>query len=83
MYGLSGTHLLYNELEIYGVWKVALQKRGPTETLISQTRLLYKLLYIWITLNSAHNEIAFNEKPPITKQNLCIYFFVIGEVECI
>ena len=27
--------------------------------------------------------IALNEKPPITKQNLCIFFFVIGGVECI
>ena len=24
-----------------------------------------------ITLNSAYNEVAFNEKSPITKENLC------------
>ena len=26
--------------------------------------------------------IALHEKPPIMKQNLCIFFFVIGRVEC-
>ena len=26
---------------------------------------------------------ALNEKPPITKENLCIFFFVIGGVESI
>ena len=27
--------------------------------------------------------IALNEKPHITKQNLCIFFFITGRVECI
>ena len=27
--------------------------------------------------------ITLNEKPPITKQNLHIFFFIIGRVECI
>ena len=26
------------------------------------------------TLNSAYNEVAFNEKSPITKENLCIKY---------
>ena len=26
--------------------------------------------------------IGLNEKPPIMKQNFCIFFFVIGRVEC-
>ena len=30
-----------------------------------------------------YNDVALNEKLPIMKQNLCIFFFVIGGVECI
>ena len=29
-----------------------------------------------------YNDIALNEKPPIVKQNLCIFFFIIDGVEC-
>ena len=29
----------------------------------------------------AYKYITLNKKPPITKQNLCIFFFVIGGVE--
>ena len=29
-----------------------------------------------------YNDIAINEKRPIMKQNLHIFFFVIGGVEC-
>ena len=28
------------------------------------------------------NMLPLTKKPPITKQNLCIFFFVIGGVEC-
>ena len=28
------------------------------------------------------NDVALNKKLPITKQNLCIFFFIIGRVEC-
>ena len=27
--------------------------------------------------------VALNEKPPVTKENLCIFFFIIGRVKCI
>ena len=62
---------------------------------------------VWDALNSAYNEVAFNEKlaitkeslhtkytpftykyialnekPPIMKQNPCIFFFIIDRVEC-
>ena len=30
-----------------------------------------------------YNDITLNKKPPITKQNLCIFFIIIGRVECI
>ena len=29
-----------------------------------------------------YNNIALNEKPPIMKENLHIFFFIIGRVEC-
>ena len=29
-----------------------------------------------------YNDVALDEKPPITKQNLRIIFFVVGGVEC-
>ena len=29
-----------------------------------------------------YNDIALNEKQPIMKENLCIFFFIIGGVEC-
>ena len=30
-----------------------------------------------------YNDVALNEKPPIMKENLCIFIFIIGGVECI
>ena len=30
-----------------------------------------------------YKQVALNEKPPITKENLCIFSFIIGRVECI
>ena len=30
----------------------------------------------------AYNDVTLNEKLPIMKQNLCIFFFIIGGVEC-
>ena len=30
-----------------------------------------------------YNDIALNKKLPIMKENLCIFVFVIGTVECI
>ena len=30
-----------------------------------------------------YKDVALNKKPPITKENLRIFFFVIGGVECI
>ena len=30
-----------------------------------------------------YNDVTLNKMLPITKQNLCIFFFIIGRVECI
>ena len=29
-----------------------------------------------------YNDVTFNEKPPIMKENLCIFIFIIGGIKC-